>query len=335
MKMSVLANLLRLAFVLALLGVSIAAQAETCSDVRDMDQATRSALESAALQMFGSLSRGDVAALRQNAIPSLASNFGGVESAINANKLVMGTGQASVRATYLLEAGGTATLDRAEFLCGVWGTPQFVSFSIPNLPPGRYGVVIEDVKTTTAPYLVTFILQQAQPGAAWKLAGFPPPKPATIQGKDAPWFLVKAREYKAKGQLRNAWFYYQQARSMVMPVDFISTMPVQKLEREAQQSQPADLPIAGPVDLAAPNGKSYKLTEVFPVVVDNNLDLVVKYSLPDVSDTAKTFQDNVAVINAVVAKFPEFRETFGGIVARAVSPSGQDYGTLLAMKDIK
>jgi hypothetical protein len=334
MKMSALVSLLRLSAAVVLLGASIAAQAETCSDVRDMDAATRSTMENASLQMFGALSRGDAAAMRQNAIPSLASNFGGVETAVNSNKPVMATGQASVRATYLLEAGGTATLDRAEFLCGVWGTPQFVSFSIPNLPPGRYGVVINDVKTTTAPYLVTFILQQDQ-GGAWKLAGFPPPKLATIQGKDAPWFLVKAREYKAKGQLRNAWFYYQQARSMVMPVDFISTMPVQKLEREAQQSQPPDLPIAGPVDLAAANGKSYKLTEVFPVVVDNNLDLVVKYSLPDVSDTAKTFQDNVAVINAVVAKFPELRDTFGGIVARAVAPSGQDYGTLLAMKDIK
>ena len=334
MKMSVLAKLLQLSVVALWLSTGIVAQAESCSDVRDMDSATRSSMENTALQMFGALSRGDIASLRQSAIPSLASNFGGVESAVNSNKALMSTGQASVRATYLLEAGGTATIDRAEFLCGVWGDPQFVSFSIPNLPPGRYGVVINDVKTTNAPYLVTFILQQDQ-GGAWKLAGFPPPKPATIQGKDAPWFLVKAREYKAKGQLRNAWFYYQQARSMVMPVDFISTVPVQKLEREAQQSQPPDLPIAGPVDLPAANGKSYKLTQIFPVVVDNNLDLVVKYSLPDVSDTAKTFQDNVAVINAVVAKFPELRETFGGIVARAVTPSGQDYGTLLAMKDIK
>ena len=335
MKMSVLASLLRLSAAMALMGLGMSVQAETCSDVRDMDAATRSSMENAALQMFGSLARGDVASMRQNAIPTLASNFAGVESAVNANKPVMGAGQPSVRATYLLEAGGTATLERAEFLCGVWGTPQFVSFSIPNLPPGRYGVVIEDVKTATGPYLVTFILQQQQPSGAWKLAGFPPPKQAAIQGKDAQWFFVKAREYKAKGQLRNAWFFYQQARSMVMPVDFISTMPVQKLEREAQQSLPTDLPINGPVDLAAANGKSYKLTDVFPVVVENNLDLVVKYSLPDVSDTAKTFQDNVAVISAMVAKFPEFRETFGGIVARAVAPSGQDYGTLLAMKDIK
>jgi len=41
------------------------------------------------------------------------------------------------------------------------------------------------------------------------------------------------------------------------------------------------------------------------------------------------------VIKALVAKFPEFRNAFAGVVARAVEPSGRDYGTLMAMKDIK
>jgi hypothetical protein len=41
------------------------------------------------------------------------------------------------------------------------------------------------------------------------------------------------------------------------------------------------------------------------------------------------------VIKALVAKFPELREAFAGAVARAVDPSGHDYGTLLAMKDVK
>jgi hypothetical protein len=333
MKTSVLKSSFSLAVLVLVLQLN--ALAESCSNAHEMDAATRSSMESAALQMFNALSRGDAVSMRQNSIASLAGNFAGVEAAVAANKPILAGAQATVRATYLLEAGGTATLDRAEFLCGVWGTPQFVSFSIPNFPPGRYGLIIEDVKTATEPYLVTFILQQEQPGGPWKLAGFPPPKQALVQGHDAPWFLIKAREYKAKGQLRNAWFYYQQARNLVMPVAFISTTPVQKLEREAQQSVPNDLPINGPVNLTATNGKSYQLTAVFPVVVENNLDLVVKYSVPDVSDTAKTFQDNMAVIKAVVTKYPELRETFGGIVARATAPSGQDYGTLLAMKDIK
>jgi hypothetical protein len=40
-------------------------------------------------------------------------------------------------------------------------------------------------------------------------------------------------------------------------------------------------------------------------------------------------------MKALVARYPEFRDAFSSIVARATAPTGQDYGTLLAMKDVK
>lgn len=323
------------ALLLACVGLLIStASAEVCYTVADMDAATRSALEHAALQFGDYVIRGDAASLRQNAIASLASNFAGAEALVNDSKQVLAGAQGSVRATYLLDAtGGPAVLDHAEFLCGIWGTPQFVSFSLGTLPAAKYGLVIEDVKSSKGPYLLSFILQQD--GTVWKLAGFPPPKPGQILGHDAPWYLTKAREFKAKGQSHNAWFYYQQARALVTPVNFISFTPLMKLDKEAQQAMPADLPTNGPVNLVAANGKTYKVTEIFPVIVENGMDLVVKYSLPDVSNTAQTFQENTNVIKTIASKYPEYRETFAGIVARAVAPNGQDYGTLLNMNDIK
>jgi hypothetical protein len=74
---------------------------------------------------------------------------------------------------------------------------------------------------------------------------------------------------------------------------------------------------------------------MFPLAVGNDLDLIVKYEVPDISNSTQTFQDNMAVIKALVSKYPELREAFVGVVARAVEPSGRDYGSLLAMKDIK
>jgi len=69
--------------------------------------------------------------------------------------------------------------------------------------------------------------------------------------------------------------------------------------------------------------------------VGNDLDLIVKYQVPDISNNTQTYSNNVAVIKALVTKYPEVRDAFAAVVARAVDPSGQDYGTLLAMKDIK
>jgi len=40
-------------------------------------------------------------------------------------------------------------------------------------------------------------------------------------------------------------------------------------------------------------------------------------------------------MKSLVAKYPELRDAFTGVVARAVDPNGRDYGTLLAMKEIK
>jgi hypothetical protein len=40
-------------------------------------------------------------------------------------------------------------------------------------------------------------------------------------------------------------------------------------------------------------------------------------------------------MKAVVAKYPEVRSAFTSVVGRAVDPSGRDYGTMLAMKDVK
>ncbi len=89
-----------------------------------------------------------------------------------------------------------------------------------------------------------------------------------------------------------------------------------------------------PIDLAA-GTKTYKLTELFPIPVARDFDLLVKYQTADVSDSGRAFQDNTAVMKALVAKYPEFRDAFAGIVVRAVEPSGRDYGSMLTMKEIK
>ena len=114
------------------------------------------------------------------------------------------------------------------------------------------------------------------------------------------------------------------------------TQATDKLYDEAQTVKPSDFPVDGnTADLVAPNGKTYKLTSLFPLAVGQDLDLVVKYQIASVADTGQTFQENMAVMKALVTKFPELRDAFGGIVARGVEPSGKDYGSLMPMKDIK
>jgi len=311
--------------------LSASLYAQTCFIGNDMEESTRAALVNTGKKYFEFAAQGDVASLRQNAIASLAANFTGIESAVVENKPSLLGGTATPRSPFLLKAEGNKPLERAEFLCGVFGaqgqTANSAEFVIPNLPPGNYAIITLDV-ASQKPSTVTFVLQQQ--GNDWKLGGFYA-KPSQVSGHDGNWFLQQARNYKAKGQNRVAWYYYLQARELLVPVSFMYTQLTDKAYDEMQNVKPSDLP---PFDLVGA-GKTYRVMDMFPVVVGNDLDLVVKYQSASVADTGQTFQENMAVMKALVSKYPEFRGAFAGIVARATETSGRDYGSLMAMKDIK
>jgi hypothetical protein len=317
------------------LGTSVAA--ENCVTSNDMDPATNDAIRSSGQHFFDLLGKGDANSLRQSSIPSLAADFSAIETTVKDNQPALAGAKATPRPAFLLEATGTAPLARAEFFCGVFGssgqTKDSAIFTLGSLPPGKYAVVILDATGgAKGAFTVSLILQQI--GSDWKLGGLYI-KSAQTAGHDLDWFLDRARDYKAKGQAHNAWLYYLQARSLVSPLPFMSTAITDKLYDESQKAQPADLPADGkPIDLVA-GTTTYKLTDLFPEVVGDDLDLIAKYQVSSVADTNQTYASNVAVMKALVAKYPELRSAFAGIVARAVDPSGRDYGTLLAMKDIK
>src|SRR6185369_7586836 len=127
-----------------------------------------------------------------------------------------------------------------------------------------------------------------------------------------------------------------EAWNLAGPVTFQYTPARDKIADEMQAAKPANLPSQqSPLTLMAAS-KTYRVTNIFPESVGSDLDIIVKYqALSDLSNTAAAFADNTAVIKALLAQFPELRNAFGGVVARAVAPNGNDYGTMPAMKDVK
>ena len=306
--------------------------AQSCATGPDLDAPTKSAINSAATQFLSMSKNGDVAGLKSNAIPAITGDFGSIEQAVVTNKQYFAEGQASITGTYLLDASQSkAALQRADFYCGIQNSQDRVDFSIPNLPPGRYAIVIQKVSGKD-PITLTLILQEM--GGAWKLAGYYPRLDA-IGGHDGEWYLTQARAYKAKGATHDAWFYYLTAWDLSAPVNFMSTPKLDRIAAEMQTARPSDLPSQdAPLTLTA-GAKTFKVTELTAVPVDNKLNLRIRYQNANASNSGIAFQDNMAVIKAIVAKYPEVREAFDSIIARAVDASGQEYGTLLPVKEIK
>src|SRR5438045_3928726 len=196
--------------------------AQMCFTSDDMDAATRSALQTTATKYADMVVRADLASLKQNSIPSVANDFTWIENTIKDNQVNLTGGHGTARPPYLLKATGTAPVPKAEFFCGVFTgngqTANSAEFSIPNLPPGSYGIVTVDLSTPKAPYTVAFVLQQQ--GTDWKLGGFFL-RPTQIAGHDSNWFLERAREFKSKGQTHNAWLYFVEGKELAVAVPFM------------------------------------------------------------------------------------------------------------------
>lgn len=329
---------LRISLIAIVAGVfSVPAFAQTCSTSDDMEAATSMALQASGTRYFKMVASGDTASLKQNSIPAVAADFSGIENTIKENQADLAAAQATARSPYLLKAEGTAPLPKAEFLCGVFNssgqTKNSAEFDIPNLPPGTYAVEILDVTAPKAAFMLSLVLQQV--GTDWKIGGFYL-RPAQIARHDSNWFLDRARAFKTKGQTHSAWLYFVEGRELVMAVPFMYTQLTDKLYEEAQSVKPTDFPLDGKTaDLTSAEGKTYKLITIFPLAVGQDLDVVVKYQTASVADSGQTFGENMNVMRALITKFPELKEAFDGVVARAVEPSGRDYGSLMPMKDIK
>ena len=219
------------------------AQGQSCQTASEIDAANKTSIQTTAQRYFDMASKGEAASLRQNAIPSLASDFSGIEGTIKENQANLSGAQATIKSYFLLDATGPAPIPNAEFYCGVFGktgqTANSAAFYLNNLPPAKYAVALLDATSSAGRTMLSEVLQQV--GTDWKLGGLYI-KPAQIAGHDSEWFLARAREYKTKGQLHNAWFYYEEARSLISPLPFMSTLATDKLFDESQNLQPTDIP---------------------------------------------------------------------------------------------
>jgi hypothetical protein len=307
-----------------------------CQTSTDMSAATSTALTNAALHYYDLIAKNDTAGLRQSSIPALTADFSGIEATIRANQAALAGATPAARPAFLLTAQGTAAIPHAEFFCGVFGrngqTADSAAFYLNGLAPGNYGVVIIDAPSPKGIYTVSEILQQQ--GSDWKLGGLYI-KDTHFNGHDSNWFITQAEAFQKKGEPHNAWLYYVVARTLISPLPFMSTAATDKLYDDSQKVQPADFPEDGKSSDLTAGTKTYKLTALFPEVVGSDLDLIVKYEVPSVADTNQAYQTNVAVMKALLAKYPELRDAFASVVARAVDPSGHDYGTMLPVKDVK
>jgi hypothetical protein len=329
-------NVFRHLSLLLLIAADLGA-AQTCQTASELDPTLRDQLRAVALEYFRPVASGDAGALLQRATPEIARDPDAVRSLLQQHAMDLNGSTAQPRNVFAFEVGGgTPDPESVDVLCGVFNPALDLrtGFHLTGVRPGRYALVILDVAGRSSPYFFSFLLRQE--GSQWRIAGIVP-RARRLAGHDMAWFWRQAREYKARGQVMNAWFHYLAARELAAPVPFMTTTKLEAFYDEVAQAQPPDLPDQQPLILHDAEGKSVEVSTLYivPNEAGDGLNLAFRYLATDVSDSRKILLENHAAMQAVVARFPEFRQAYGSIIAIAVAPDGQESGSILAMKDLK
>jgi hypothetical protein len=322
--------------------MSMVASAEVCTTQSQMTGTDRDALVAAARGLAGKVQAGDVIGLQAATAREYAKDFGGIGTVVNSTAAKVKGGTPVVEQVYLLDAtqlkaGADGSFPEAQFFCSLNKTVAEADFTISGLSPGRYGFAIVDVTDASSPWRMSFLLRQD--GGQWTMAGFYP-KPLSAAGHDGLWYWTQARTMNAEKERWNAWLFYQQAESLLRPVNFVQSSHLEKLQAEASAAAPPALSegvsAEAPLVVKGANGAEYHFTAlgVDDSLEKDKIDVAAHLKVDQIGDPATARKRNSDAMAALLAAYPEMRKPFHGVWIVAEVQGQNPFATEQAMSEI-
>ena len=320
--------------------------AETCTTQSQMKPAERDLLAQVAANLATKIQANDANGVRPLTIADFQKDFTGISGVMNTTAPKLAGAQVQVEQIYILDAStltktASGANPDAQFLCNLNQTPAEAEFSIPQLPPGKYAFAMVRMESAS-PWRLSFLLRQEQVSgqSQWLLAGLYP-RHLTAAGRDGLWYWQQARSLVKTKELWNAWLYYQEAQTLLLPANFVGSTHLDKLQTEFSSSIPSaisgGLSADTPWVVNAPDGAQYRFTAL--TVEDyqggDKIDVVAHIKVDSVADNAAARKVNVAAAETLVALHPELRKAFHGVWVFADAPGQSPYATQLSMGEIK
>jgi hypothetical protein len=305
------------ALLLALLAAPAPVSAVSCTTQAALLPQDRDALASAGGGLARAVATQDLATLKAALLPAVAQQWEGISGVAQDTAALMKGGQVQLRSLYLLDATSLAAPADTQFFCSNQSGSMTVILNMRALPPGRYALVLADAVGAPNAAQLGFILAWDGPASGWKLGGLTV-RPGALDGHDGVWWWTHAREVvKADpAQSWSAWYSYEVARALLLPVEFLSSPNLEKLgsEQVSIKNSPQEA-----FPLTIPDGaRTWKIDTVHLDPTLLHADLGVVFESTGVTDPAAQRTEAIAVLSALLKAQPGLRQHFHGLWAYAV-----------------
>lgn len=303
-------------FLCVLLAAPVASHATSCTTQAELSPQDREVLAAAGQRYAGAVFQQDFTFLQAALLPAVAGQWEGIRGVVEQSEPILKGGKIQLRSLYLLDASTLAAPADTQFFCSNANGSLTVTISMRALPPGRFAVVLADAAGAPLAGQMAFILgwDTSAPAPTWKLGGVFI-RPGQLDGHDGVWFWERAREQARSNSSWSAWFCYEAARYLLVPVDFLSSPNLEKLGQEQAQlkNSPAE---AFPYSLAD-GPRTWKIDAIRFDASLHQADLGVTYESTGVTEPAAVRTEAVAVLSALLKAQPALRQGFHGLWAYA------------------
>ena len=303
------------AVLLAVIYAPMPVHATSCTTQAALLPQDRNELAATGERLAVAVAEQDFDALKAALLPALAQDWEGMRGVIESSASLMKGGQIQLRSLYVLDATSLAAPADTQFFCTSASGALTVTLTMRALPPGRYAVVLADAIGTPYAGQLGIILVWNGAASGWKLGGLTV-RPGALDGQDGDWWWTHARDLARSDQPWAAWYAYETARFLLLPVDILSTPNMEKLSSE--QTAIKDSP-QNAFPLAIPDGsRTWKIDAVRLDPTMLHADLGVAYESLGITDPAAQRTEAIAVLSAFLKTQPGLRENFHGMWAYAV-----------------
>ncbi len=323
--------------------------AVTCTTQASLKPAERAALLADSGRMADAIASQNLDALQALLLPSVTADWPDIRNVAQSAVPLIKGGSLSWGDAYLLDATDLKAAADTQFFCISGENNVTITINLRNLPAGRYALMIGDYagaplggqlavilgQDTTATSATASAASAAGPPAtAWKLGGLFA-REGALEGHDGVWYWSRAREQAAHSNPWAAWFSYDTARWLLIPIDFLSSPHLEKLNREQAdlKASPQDalpMTVVSPTDPA----KTWKVTSLHLDTTLHFADLALTYDSTGLTDPLAARAEAEAVMSGLLKLHPELRESFHGLWAYAEKDGKRNYAIELAMHDI-